>query len=75
MSMPRYVRGVRTCAPTVRVTGRPDRWISAASCTPVADAPDPRQQLEAAMLEIKRVNVGQEGMLERVLVAQRLKQC
>jgi hypothetical protein len=35
----------------------------------VADAPVPRQQLEAALFEIKRVIVGQEGMLERVLVA------
>jgi MoxR-like ATPase len=36
---------------------------------PVADAPVPRQQLEAALFEIKRVIVGQEAMLERVLVA------
>ena len=33
------MRGSRTCSPTERVTGRPDRRSSAASCTPVADAP------------------------------------
>ena len=33
------VRGRRTCSPTARVTGRPARRSSAASCTPVADAP------------------------------------
>jgi MoxR-like ATPase len=33
------------------------------------DAPSARSQLEAALFEIKRVIVGQEGMLERVLVA------
>ena len=38
-SRPRYVRGRRTCSPTQSVTGRPERWISSASCTPVADAP------------------------------------
>ncbi len=36
---------------------------------PVTEAPVARQQLEAALFEIKRVIVGQEGMLERVLVA------
>jgi MoxR-like ATPase len=35
----------------------------------VGEAPVPRAQLEAALFEIKRVIVGQEGMLERVLVA------
>jgi len=45
------------------VTDQPSRLA------PVADAPVPRQQLEAALFEIKRVIVGQEGMLERVLVA------
>ncbi|MDF2743026.1 MAG: hypothetical protein K0S88_4402, partial [Actinomycetia bacterium] len=35
----------------------------------VGQAPVARQQLEAALFEIKRVIVGQEGMLERVLVA------
>jgi MoxR-like ATPase len=35
----------------------------------VGEAPAARQQLEAALFEIKRVIVGQEGMLERVLVA------
>ena len=38
-SRPRYVRGSRTCSPTDRTTRRPDRWISSASCTPVAEAP------------------------------------
>ena len=38
-SRPRYLRGRRTCSPTASVTGRPERWISSASCTPVADAP------------------------------------
>jgi MoxR-like ATPase len=46
-----------------QVTDQPSRLA------PVADAPVPRQQLEAALFEIKRVIVGQEGMLERVLVA------
>ena len=32
-------RGPRTCSPTASVTGRPERWISWAICTPVADAP------------------------------------
>ena len=32
-------RGNRTCSPTASVTGRPLRWISCASCTPVADPP------------------------------------
>jgi MoxR-like ATPase len=36
---------------------------------PVGDTPAARSQLEAALFEIKRVIVGQEGMLERVLVA------
>ena len=27
------------CSPTASVTGRPERWISSASWTPVADAP------------------------------------
>ncbi|HVG64505.1 MAG TPA: ATPase, partial [Actinomycetota bacterium] len=36
---------------------------------PVSEAPVARQQLEAALFEIKRVIVGQEAMLERVLVA------
>ena len=35
----------------------------------VADPADPSAALEAALFEIKRVIVGQEGMLERVLVA------
>ena len=35
----------------------------------LAPAGDARSQLEAALFEIKRVIVGQEGMLERVLVA------
>src|SRR5215211_3697519 len=35
----------------------------------VADPADPSTALEAALFEIKRVIVGQEGMLERVLVA------
>src|ERR671920_2296190 len=35
----------------------------------VADAGNPSAALEAALFEIKRVIVGQEGMLERVLVA------
>src|SRR5580700_3779194 len=39
MSRPRYMRGPRTCSPTARVTSRPERRISAAICTPVADAP------------------------------------
>ena len=39
MSRPRYTRGPRTCSPTANVTGRPERWISWAICTPVADAP------------------------------------
>jgi MoxR-like ATPase len=34
-----------------------------------ADPDNPSAQLEAALFEIKRVIVGQEGMLERVLVA------
>src|SRR5258708_21378786 len=42
MSRPRYVRGPRTCSPTANVTWRPERWISAAICTPVADAPTTR---------------------------------
>ena len=36
---------------------------------PVADPDNPSAALEAALFEIKRVIVGQEGMLERVLVA------
>jgi MoxR-like ATPase len=36
---------------------------------PVGPSPNARQQLEAALFEIKRVIVGQEAMLERVLVA------
>src|SRR6202795_1992579 len=39
MSRPRYTRGPRTCSPTANVTWRPERWTSAAICTPVADAP------------------------------------
>jgi MoxR-like ATPase len=35
----------------------------------VADSDNPSAALEAALFEIKRVIVGQEGMLERVLVA------
>ena len=35
----------------------------------VGEGPVARSQLEAALFEIKRVIVGQEGMLERVLVA------
>ena len=35
----------------------------------VADPANPSAALEAALFEIKRVIVGQEGMLERVLVA------
>ncbi|HEY6590321.1 MAG TPA: AAA family ATPase, partial [Actinomycetota bacterium] len=35
----------------------------------VADPDNPSAALEAALFEIKRVIVGQEGMLERVLVA------
>jgi MoxR-like ATPase len=35
----------------------------------IGDAPGARAQVEAALFEIKRVIVGQEGMLERVLVA------
>jgi MoxR-like ATPase len=35
----------------------------------IGDAPVARAQVEAALFEIKRVIVGQEGMLERVLVA------
>ena len=31
--------GSRTCSPTQSVTGLPERWISSASCTPVAEAP------------------------------------
>jgi hypothetical protein len=27
------------CSPTDRITGRPERWISLASCVPVAEAP------------------------------------
>src|SRR3954468_17215804 len=38
-SRPRYTRGMRTCSPTESVTGRPLRWISSASWTPVAEAP------------------------------------
>ena len=34
----------------------------------VADSSNPSAALEAALFEIKRVIVGQEGMLERVLV-------
>ena len=30
---------MRTCSPTASVTGRPLRWISSASCTPVAEPP------------------------------------
>src|ERR1044071_5964103 len=30
---------MRMCSPTARVTSRPERWISSASCTPVAEAP------------------------------------
>jgi len=37
--------------------------------TQIGDAPGARAQVEAALFEIKRVIVGQEGMLERVLVA------
>ena len=36
---------------------------------PLGDTPAARSTLEAALFEIKRVIVGQEGMLERVLVA------
>src|SRR4029450_5857833 len=46
-----------------QVTDQPSRLA------PVADGPVPRQQLEAALFEIKRGIVGQEGMLERVLGA------
>jgi MoxR-like ATPase len=46
-----------------QVTDQPSRLA------PVSEAPVARQQLEAALFEIKRVIVGQEGMLERVLVA------
>jgi MoxR-like ATPase len=35
----------------------------------IGEAPAARSQVEAALFEIKRVIVGQEGMLERVLVA------
>ncbi|HYY79062.1 MAG TPA: AAA family ATPase, partial [Actinomycetes bacterium] len=35
----------------------------------LASADDARARLEAALFEVKRVIVGQEGMLERVLVA------
>jgi len=45
------------------VTDQPSRLA------PVSEAPVARQQLEAALFEIKRVIVGQEAMLERVLVA------
>ena len=45
------------------MTEQPSRLAS------VGEAPVARQQLEAALFEIKRVIVGQEGMLERVLVA------
>jgi MoxR-like ATPase len=34
----------------------------------IGEDPDARSQLEAALFEIKRVIVGQEGMLERVLI-------
>jgi MoxR-like ATPase len=37
--------------------------------TAVGDPANPHAQLEAALFEIKRVIVGQEGMLERVLIA------
>ena len=36
---------------------------------PAGDPEDARQALEAALFEVKRVIVGQDGMLERVLVA------
>jgi MoxR-like ATPase len=45
------------------VTEQPSRLA------PVGDTPAARSQLEAALFEIKRVIVGQEQMLERVLVA------
>ena len=55
-------RGRDTCAAGARarrptsVTGRPDRWISAASCTPVAEAPTTRtppsrQAIRVAVVE------------------------